>query len=81
MRVRVKLFAAARELAGQDTVTLDVTSGGTVADVRKALETTNPELCRIIPHSLWAVDTQYAVQSQHVSEQSEIALIPPVSGG
>ena len=35
MRVRVKLFAAARELAGAGEVTLEVPDGATVADVER----------------------------------------------
>ena len=37
MMVRVKLFAAARELAGGDEVAVEVPDGATVADVRQAL--------------------------------------------
>ena len=81
MKVRVRLFAAAKDLAGHDVLSLEVAERATVADVRTALLASAPALANIVPHALWAVDTQYALESTPITEQSEIALIPPVSGG
>jgi molybdopterin converting factor subunit 1 len=81
MNVRVKLFAAAKDLAGQDVVTVEVADGATIADIRESLQIAKPALSKIIPHALWAVDTQYASETTPITEQSEVALIPPVSGG
>ena len=81
MTLRVKLFAVAKERAGREELTIDLPSGATVADLRRALATTCPALATILPHALWAVDTTYANDQTILTEQSEIALIPPVSGG
>jgi molybdopterin converting factor small subunit len=81
MIVRVKLFAVARQLAGRDEIQLEVAQGATIADVRRAAEAAAPALRKILPHSLWAVDAQYAGNDAVVSSTSEIAIIPPVSGG
>jgi molybdopterin converting factor small subunit len=81
MKVRVRLFAAAKDLAGCDVLPIEVAECATIADVRTALLAAEPALANIVPHALWAVDTQYALESTPVAEQSEIALIPPVSGG
>lgn len=81
MTVRVKLFAAARELAGRDELAVDVDDRATVGDVRRAAESLVPGLRRILPHALWAVDAEYAGDAVVVTGDSEIALIPPVSGG
>jgi sulfur-carrier protein len=81
MKVRVRLFAAAKDLAGRDVLPLEVAAPATIADIRTALLAAAPALANIVPHALWAVDTQYALESTRVTEQSEIALIPPVSGG
>lgn len=81
MRVRVKLFAVARELAGRSDVEIAVAEGATVADVRQALAGDVPALADVLPHALLAVDAQYADETTVVTEQSELALIPPVSGG
>jgi len=34
-----------------------------------------------VPHALWAVGAQYANDDTALNENSEVALIPPVSGG
>jgi molybdopterin converting factor subunit 1 len=81
MTVRVRLFAVARELAGRDELPVELDTGRTVADLRRALVEAVPALARVLPHSLVAVDAQYAGDDTPVNEQSEIALIPPVSGG
>ena len=81
MKLRVKLFAVAKELAGHDEVEVELPDGATVADVRHAIERSHPVLGRILPHALWAVDAAYATDATPLSETSEVALIPPVSGG
>lgn len=81
MIVRVKLFAAARELAGQSEVELKLSDGATVADVERALVTNNTELERVVRHARWAVDAEFAVSDTTICRDSELALIPPVSGG
>ena len=81
MKVQVKLFAAARELAGSDKVELDVPDRATLADLRAALATEFPALQKLLPHTLWAINAEYARDDSIINEHSEIALIPPVSGG
>jgi molybdopterin converting factor subunit 1 len=81
MRVRVKLFAAARELAGTGEVVLEVADGATVDNLQRALLTDVPALENIVSHARWAVDAEFAAGDSVVTEQAEVALIPPVSGG
>jgi molybdopterin converting factor small subunit len=81
MIVRVKLFAAARELAGSDEVFVEVRLPATISDIQSAILLAYPALKTILPHCLWAVDASYACGSHAIAETSEIALIPPVSGG
>jgi molybdopterin converting factor small subunit len=81
MKVRVKMFAAAKELIGRSELELDVDVSATIADVRRAVEAAHPELRPIVGGALWAVDADYASEDRAVTEHSDIALIPPVSGG
>jgi sulfur-carrier protein len=81
MKVRVKLFAVTKELAGCDELTIDLPDGATVGNLRAAIVDTSPTLARIIPHALWAVGATYANDDTPLNEQTEVALIPPVSGG
>lgn len=81
MRVVVKLFAAARELAGRPEIKVDVSDDPTVAEVSKALQIALPKIEALVSHARWAVDNEFAKDSKIVTANSEIALIPPVSGG
>ncbi len=81
MIARVRLFAAAKQLAGVDCVEFDLTGGATVADLREEMVRSYPELGDIVRHAAFAVDEAYASDATKLSEQSDIACIPPVSGG
>ena len=81
MKVRVRLFAVAKELAGRDELSVELPPGATVADLRQAVVEVVPALARIVPHSLWAVGAEYAADDVKLVEDAEVALIPPVSGG
>jgi molybdopterin converting factor small subunit len=52
-----------------------------VADVRRAIQAEFPALGRILPHAVWAVGAEYASEETAIDQYSDIALIPPVSGG
>lgn len=81
MKVNVKLFAAAKELAGRHEIVVELTPGATIADLQRAVVAQWPALERIVAAALWAVDANYATANLTLSENSEVALIPPVSGG
>lgn len=81
MHIQVKLFALARDLAGQSEISLEVNEGATVSDVRIALLERCPKLQPSIESMTFAVDTQYADAATPVTASSEVAVIPPVSGG
>jgi molybdopterin converting factor subunit 1 len=81
MIVRVKLFAVAKQTAGADAIDLEVADQATVADVRRALVAAVPALSPAAKFLLFAVDAEYAADQTVVSAKSEVACIPPVSGG
>lgn len=81
MNFEVKLFAAAKEIAGKDLVVVDLEAGATVADLRTALVQSLPALQETIEHVKFAVNHDYADDDTRLSPDSEIACIPPVSGG
>lgn len=80
MKVTVRLFAAARQWAGADSIELDV-QGSKVADVRAALFDRLPQLSTFGPQMRFAVDSDFADDATPVTTNTEIACIPPVSGG
>jgi molybdopterin converting factor subunit 1 len=81
MIVRVKLFAIAKERVGREEIAVELRNGATIADLRSAIAADFPALGQILPHVMWAVGTAYANDTTELTEQSEVAMIPPVSGG
>lgn len=81
MRARVHLFAVARQRAGRPSVEVDLPDGATVADLKRALRETVPDLAAVLPAARLAVNAEYADDAAPVPPGAEIALIPPVSGG
>lgn len=81
MRLTIKLFAAARQAVGADQVAIEVADQATLGDLIDAVLAAHPALAPIVRHAAWAVDLQYATRATPLKPSSEIALIPPVSGG
>lgn len=81
MRVYVKLFAAARDLAGANEIAVEVPESVTIADVRRVLADEAPRLAPLAARSMMAVNAHYADDDAIISPTDEVALIPPVSGG
>jgi molybdopterin converting factor subunit 1 len=81
MKLTVKLFAAARELAGRGEIEVDLPDNATVGVLRKELCAASPNLTPLAERSLIAVNEEYRADSMPVSEGDVAALIPPVSGG
>lgn len=81
MIVTVKLFARARELAKRGEVRVEVADGATVAQLRRRLREDVPALASLLDRCVVAVDEEFANEDVVLGETSEVALIPPVSGG
>ena len=78
--VSVKLFAGLAESAGTKELRVAV-KRYTVAGVRCALEARLPQAASPLSRSAVAVDGRYGAEDQVLHSKSEIAVIPPVSGG
>ena len=81
MKIRLRLFAAAREAAGCDSVELELPGGATIGQLRRQLAARIPGLAGLAEHVMFAVDTEYADDTTPIPPQAEVACIPPVSGG
>ena len=81
MKVRVKLFAAAKQRAGSDSVEVELPQSATVANLRAALAEQHPNLASLLPHAKLAINSDYAADQTVIPAAAEIAIIPPVSGG
>ncbi len=81
MKVIVKLFAAARDLADGDQLAVELPAGGTIGELRERLRQECPSLGPLLAHAMFAVDAVYATDDVPIPLHAEIACIPPVSGG
>jgi molybdopterin synthase catalytic subunit len=81
LRLEVRLFALARQLAGMPVVLVDVPDPATAGRVRDALRLAYPALADLLSRMRIAVDSEYVEDDRQIAPGSEVALIPPVSGG
>ena len=81
MQIKVKLFAAHRQLLGRRDVDMQLAEGATIADVWRQLKAEQPKLAHLSDTLVAARNHEYAPLDTRVAEGDEIAFIPPVSGG
>jgi molybdopterin synthase catalytic subunit len=81
IRVRVRLFAVQRELAGTREVALDLPDGADVEAAWAALVAVHPVLGPGRPSVRFARNGDYADPTTALADGDEVAMIPPVSGG
>ncbi len=81
MSLKIILFAAARDLCKTSEAQIELKHPATVADLKLELRKRFPQLEPILSRSAISVDHQYADDEFELNESSEIAIIPPVSGG
>ena len=81
IRVRARLFALQRELAGTRELELQVPDGAAIEDVWLALVARHPVLAPGRTSVRFARNGEYADATDPVRDGDEIAFIPPVSGG
>ena len=81
VRVRVRLFARQRELAGTREVSLDLAAGATVEDAWGAVAARFPAIASGRPFVRFARNGDYAEAGTTLADGDEVACIPPISGG
>jgi molybdopterin synthase catalytic subunit/molybdopterin converting factor small subunit len=81
LRVRVRLFAIQRELAGTRGVEVALPDGATIEDAWAALVNRFPVLAPGRASLRFARNGGYAPPDTPLGDGDEVAMIPPVSGG
>ena len=81
MKVSVRLFARARDLADCEQVTLELPDDATVGSLRSQLADRFPSLAVVVPALLGAVNSEHVTDGTSLTPDSEVACFPPVSGG
>lgn len=77
----IKLFGVAKEITGKKTLLVEKSETiANVSDMKHWLLQNYPDLQQLKSYAI-AVDEVYADDTTVINTNSEIALLPPVSGG
>lgn len=80
MKIKIKAFGIAREIAGKGEWDLEVADSTSLDDLRFDLMQHYPRLKTVVQFSL-ALNQTYVFENMILNDGDEIAIIPPVSGG
>ena len=81
MKVRVRCFAAAREIVGTGELVVEIPEGSTLTQLVDEIRRLFPRLDGLAGSLLLSVNREYAPLHRRLAAGDEVALIPPVSGG
>ena len=81
MVLRVRYWAAARELAGRNEETLEVTAPLDEAALKGVLGARHPALLAHLPRMRLAVNGEFADPGLSFGDGDEVDILPPVAGG
>ena len=80
MKYKINLFGITKDIVGNNTTEIEMGQLSDVQEVLERLKVVFPKL-KEIKSLMVAVNSEYAEGDLLLTEQDEIALIPPVSGG
>ncbi len=81
MRLKILFFASLKDRAGVRQTDLELESGATVVELKKALAQRYPAVEPLLANCLVSVNQQFAFAGDVLQEGAEVAFFPPVSGG
>lgn len=80
MQLKILAFGIAKEIVGQFELPVELPEKATVGDLKSFLSSQYPDFQKLASLRV-ALNTEYANDSDALSPNDEIVLIPPVSGG
>jgi molybdopterin converting factor subunit 1 len=81
MYIKVRLFAAFKDLLGESELDINLEEGSTIDDVKEYLKSNYPQINHLINISRFAVNMEYKSTNEKLSDGDELSIIMPVSGG
>ncbi len=78
--MKVKAFGIAREILGNSSLFIEPDTVSTVGELKAFLYEKYPDMLKLKTLAI-AVDQSYASDEVNLTEDAEIVIIPPVSGG
>ena len=81
MQIRVLFFGVLKDVMGRSVDEVSLPAGATLADLMVRYQAEMPRLRQWAASLALSVNQQYAAPDTALSDQDEVALLPPVSGG
>mmetsp|Transcript_3988 Transcript_3988/g.7303 ORF Transcript_3988/g.7303 Transcript_3988/m.7303 type:complete len:84 (+) Transcript_3988:105-356(+) len=83
MRVKVLFFAACRDITNVEKLEMELKKGSTVAGFVEAVVKKYPKIEKLLGNMVLSVNLEYTnpKSTDILKDGSEIAFIPPISGG
>lgn len=81
MLLEVRLFGGLTERVGSARTRISLADDATVGDLRRAVAAQHPSVAGLLGSVKVAVDLEVVSDDLTLSEDSEVALLPPVAGG
>lgn len=81
MKVRLRFFAALREIAGRDEVETEVAPGTTAGGLWEELLVKYPRMSPYTRTLQVAVNEDFTDRSSELKPGDEVVFLPPVAGG
>ena len=81
MNLCIRLFAAAKQAAGRNSLDMELPENATIGQLRQRLAEEFPQLSGLIRQAMFSIDAEYAGDKQKIPPNADVACIPPVSGG
>jgi len=78
--MKVKAFGIAREILGNSSLFIEPDTVSTVGELKAFLYEKYPDMLKLKTMAI-AVDQSYVSDEVNLTEDAEIVIIPPVSGG
>ena len=80
-KITLLFFANLRDLAGSKEISILLTRGATVADLKKEVAALLPQIEPHLETTLVSVNKEYGFDDEVIPDGAEVAFFPPVSGG
>lgn len=80
MKIKLVAFGIARDILKDSNISFLFTDGKTIGDLKNALTKKYPEFEKLASLR-FAVGEDYQEDDFELSEENEVVIIPPVSGG
>jgi len=81
MRIRIRTFAALRDITASQKFYLDCDDKSTAGDAIKEIGRLYPDSIHILKNSALAKNGAFTVKEILLKDGDELSILPPVSGG